>query len=165
MNQILLFTQSVRDALNCKPTGHTSAVFIDLTKAFDKVGKYRLLNKCYNDFNIRGRALPWISHFLNHINVCLNFQNKQFGFYKLHQGIPQGFVLSPALFSIFISGIKKRVDPCQIGVFSDDIVLWSSGAEIKNLEYLLNRSLEAVREVSDSIDLGFCGIIDNGNLI
>ncbi|KAF8786031.1 RNA-directed DNA polymerase mobile like protein [Argiope bruennichi] len=53
MDQILLFSQSVRDAQNHKPTRHTLVVFLDLTQAFDRVWKYRLLKKCYKDFNIR----------------------------------------------------------------------------------------------------------------
>ncbi|GBM87898.1 Cytochrome P450 1A1 [Araneus ventricosus] len=67
IDQILYFAKSVRDAHNMKPTNNTIIVFLDLTKAFDRVWKNNLLVKCYNDFNIRGRAVPWISNFLNNI--------------------------------------------------------------------------------------------------
>ncbi|GBO28456.1 RNA-directed DNA polymerase from mobile element jockey [Araneus ventricosus] len=60
IDQILYFAQSVRDAHNLKPTKHTISVFLDLTKAFDKVWKNKLLEKCQDEFNIRGRVLPWI---------------------------------------------------------------------------------------------------------
>ncbi|GIY52376.1 hypothetical protein CDAR_269041, partial [Caerostris darwini] len=48
IDQILYFVQRVRDAHNMKPSRHTMAVFLDLTKAFDKVWKNKLLGKCFS---------------------------------------------------------------------------------------------------------------------
>ncbi|GIY22255.1 RNA-directed DNA polymerase from mobile element jockey [Caerostris extrusa] len=53
IDQILYFVQRVRDAHNMKPSRHTMAVFLDLTKAFDKVWKNKLLGKCFSEFDIK----------------------------------------------------------------------------------------------------------------
>ncbi|GFV71124.1 hypothetical protein TNCV_3075011 [Trichonephila clavipes] len=44
------FCQSIRDAQNCKPTHHTMAALLDLTKAFDRVWKHKLLIKLHDTF-------------------------------------------------------------------------------------------------------------------
>ncbi|GFV29605.1 probable RNA-directed DNA polymerase from transposon X-element [Trichonephila clavipes] len=66
VDQIISFCQSIRYAQNCKPTHHTMAALLDLTKAFDRVWKHKLLIKLHDTFNIRGNTLAWISDFLHH---------------------------------------------------------------------------------------------------
>ncbi|GFX57826.1 putative RNA-directed DNA polymerase from transposon BS [Trichonephila clavipes] len=132
---------------------HTMTAFLDVSKAFDKVWKYKLLNKCFGVFGIKGKALPCISNFLNHRNLCVNFHATFSEFYKTYQGIPQGCVLSPTLFSLFISGVEKYVNPSQIGLFADDVVLWCSDANISKMESQLNRSLVNIQELQTTTKL------------
>ncbi|UYV68680.1 hypothetical protein LAZ67_6000426 [Cordylochernes scorpioides] len=65
IDQLLFFTQKVKDAQNRKPTNHTIAAFLDLTQAFDKVWKNKLITKLYKHFKIDGKAITWINDFLN----------------------------------------------------------------------------------------------------
>ncbi|GFS35906.1 putative RNA-directed DNA polymerase from transposon BS [Trichonephila inaurata madagascariensis] len=155
VDQILYFTQCVRDSENHKPTRHTMAAFLDVSKVFDRVWKYKLLSKCFGVFGIKGKALPWISNFLNHRNFCVNFHAIFSDSYKTYQGIPQGCVLSPTLFSLFISGVEKYVKPSQIGLFADDVVLWCSDANISKMESQLNRSLVNIQEFADNHKITF----------
>ncbi|GFY58805.1 putative RNA-directed DNA polymerase from transposon BS [Trichonephila inaurata madagascariensis] len=149
IDPILYFTQYARDFQNHKPTRLTMAVFLDVLKAFDRVWIYKLLKKYFNVFGIKGKALPWISNFLNHQNFGVNFHDDSSSNYKTYQGIPQCCVLCPTLFSLFISGIEKYVNPCQIGLFADDIVLWCS-ATISKMESQLNRSLVNIQEFAEN---------------
>ncbi|GFS37401.1 putative RNA-directed DNA polymerase from transposon BS [Trichonephila inaurata madagascariensis] len=155
VDQILYFTQCVRDSQNHKPTRHTMAAFLDVSKAFDRVWKYKLLSKCFGVFCIKGKALPWISNFLNHRNFCVNFHATFSDYYKTYQGIPQGCVLSPTLFSLFISGVEKYVKPSQMGLFADEVVLWCSDANISKMESQLNRSLVNIQEFADNHKITF----------
>ncbi|GFW74670.1 RNA-directed DNA polymerase from mobile element jockey [Trichonephila clavipes] len=152
VDQILYFTQCVRDSQNHKPTRHTMAAFLDVSKAFERVWKYKLLSKC---FGIKGKALPWISKFLNHRNFCTNFHASFLDTYKTYQRVPQGYGLSPTLFSLFISGVEKYVNPSQIGLFADDVVLWCSDANISKIESQLNRSLVNIQEFADNNKITF----------
>ncbi|GFW25437.1 putative RNA-directed DNA polymerase from transposon BS [Trichonephila clavipes] len=101
-DQILYFTQCVRDSQNHKPMRHTIAAFLDVSKTFDR-----------------------------------------------------GCVLSPTLFSLFISGVEKYVNPSQIGLFADDVVLWCSDANISKMESQLNRSLVNIQEFADNHKITF----------
>ncbi|GFX47061.1 probable RNA-directed DNA polymerase from transposon BS [Trichonephila clavipes] len=62
-DQILYFGQRVRDSQNLRPSHHTVAVFLDLSKAFDRVWRNKLIIKLFNTFGIRDRALSWIFDF------------------------------------------------------------------------------------------------------
>ncbi|GFX60212.1 putative RNA-directed DNA polymerase from transposon BS [Trichonephila clavipes] len=75
--------------------------------------------------------------------------------YETYQGIHQGCVLSPTLFSFFISGVEKCVNPSQIGLFADDVVLWCSDANISKMESQLNRSLVNIQELADNHKITF----------
>ncbi|GFT10879.1 RNA-directed DNA polymerase from mobile element jockey [Trichonephila clavipes] len=154
-DQILYFTQCVRDSQNHKPTRHTMAAFLDVPKAFDRVWKYKLLSKCFGVLGIKGKALPWISNFLNHRNFCVNFQATYSDSYKTYHVIPQGCVLSPTLFSLFVSGVEIHVNPSQIGLFADDVVLWCSDANISKMGSQLNRSLANIQEFADNHKITF----------
>ncbi|GFU30253.1 probable RNA-directed DNA polymerase from transposon BS [Trichonephila clavipes] len=155
IDQILYLTQCVRDSQNHKPTRHTMAAFLDVSKAFDRVWKYKLLSKCFGVFGIKGKALPWISNFLNHQNFCVNFHATFSNSYKTNQGIPQGCVLSPTLFSLFISGVEKYVNPSQIRLFADDVVLQCSDTNISKMESQMNRSLVNIQEFADNHKMTF----------
>ncbi|GFY14721.1 RNase H domain-containing protein [Trichonephila clavipes] len=52
-DQILYFGQRVRDSQNLRPSHHTVAVFLDLSKAFDRVWRNKLIIKLFNTFGIR----------------------------------------------------------------------------------------------------------------
>ncbi|GFV87841.1 RNA-directed DNA polymerase from mobile element jockey [Trichonephila clavipes] len=155
VDQILYFTQCVKDSQNHKPARHTMTAFLDMSNAFDRVWKYKLLSKCFGVFGFKGKALPWISNFQNHRNCCVNFHANFSDYYKIYQGIPQGFVLSSTLFSLFISVVENYVNSSQIRLFSDDVVLWCCDANISKMESQLNRALVNIQEFSGNHNITF----------
>ncbi|GFT09879.1 methyltransferase-like protein 7B [Trichonephila clavipes] len=66
-----------------------------------------------------------------------------------------GCVLSPTLFSLFISGAEKYVNPSQIGLFADDVVLCCRDANISKMESQLNRCLVNIEEFADNHKITF----------
>ncbi|GFX00816.1 probable RNA-directed DNA polymerase from transposon BS [Trichonephila clavipes] len=144
VDQIISFCQSIRDAQNFKPTHHTMAALLDLTKAFDRVWKHKLLIKLHDTFNIRGNILTWISDFLHHRSIRVNFNNTFSDPVVLAQGVPQGSVLSPTLFSLYLAGIEKTPSvEMRVGLFADDIVIWCSGRDLVEMERNLNNALSS----------------------
>ncbi|GFU65911.1 uncharacterized protein TNCV_5012091 [Trichonephila clavipes] len=134
--------KKVRDAKNHKPTPHTRAALLDLSKAFDTVWNDKLIIKLHDSFNIRGSALVWIADFLHHRSIRVKFNSTYSDPFRLGQGVPQGSVLSPSLFSLFLAGIEKRKpDPVDIAIFADDIIIWMSDTDVTNVEMLLNTTL------------------------
>ncbi|GFW63435.1 probable RNA-directed DNA polymerase from transposon BS [Trichonephila clavipes] len=108
-DQILYFGQRVRDYQNLRPSHHTVAVFLDLSKAFDRVWRNKLIIKLFNTFGIRDRALSWIFDFLKDREIRVRFRDSLSKTFRLSQGVPQGSVLSPLLFSLYIAGIEKII--------------------------------------------------------
>ncbi|GBO09151.1 putative RNA-directed DNA polymerase from transposon BS [Araneus ventricosus] len=155
IDQILYFAQSVRDAHNLKLTKHTISVFLDLTKAFDKVWKNKLLVKCHNEFNIRGRALPRIPNFLNNRSFRVKYQSSISSIYRSYQGTPQGSVMSPTLFFLFVAGMEKIVSSCNIGLFADDVVIWKNYKDVVKIENSLNENMVAIQSFAEEHKLNF----------
>ena len=102
---------------------HTLTVWTDLEKAFDKVWKECLklkLRQC----GVAGRMFKWIGQYMH--NRKAKVQAKQHLSKKrtLRQGVPQGGVLSPTLFLIFIRDVLHRMPKSiQGAVYADDLAL------------------------------------------
>ncbi|GFS86291.1 putative RNA-directed DNA polymerase from transposon BS [Trichonephila clavipes] len=125
VDQIISFCQSTRDAQNFKPTHHTMAALLDLTKAFDRVWKHKLLIKLHDTFLI-------------------------------FKGVPQGSVLSPTLFSLYLAGIEKTPSvEMRVGLFADDIVIWCSGRDLVEMERNLNNASSSFSDYALEFKLCF----------
>ncbi|GFT38710.1 putative RNA-directed DNA polymerase from transposon BS [Nephila pilipes] len=122
-DQILFFCRTIRDAHNFKPTHHTVAALLDLTKAFDSVWKHKLILRLHDSFNIQGKTLSWISDFLQRRFIKVKFNKTLSDTFELSQVVPQDSVLSTTLFSMYLAGIEKVPSGMRIGMFVDDIVL------------------------------------------
>ncbi|GFV06237.1 reverse transcriptase domain-containing protein [Trichonephila clavipes] len=108
-DQILYFGQRVRDSQNLRPSHHTVAVFLDLSKAFYRVWRNKLIIKLFNTFGIRDRALSWIFDFLKDREIRVRFRDSLSKTFRFSQGVTQGSALSPLLFSLYIAGIEKII--------------------------------------------------------
>ncbi|XP_055928038.1 uncharacterized protein LOC129959239 [Argiope bruennichi] len=144
MDQVLYFSQKIRDAHNLKLTNHTVAAFLDLSKAFDRVWKYKLVCKLYRTFKLRGRILPWFAEFLKARYIRVKFRDTMSGKFRLSQGIPQGSVLSPTLFSFFLAGIEAEANSDHYQDESQVYQVASSG----NLNKLERVQLSAARVIT-----------------
>ncbi|GFW22054.1 probable RNA-directed DNA polymerase from transposon X-element [Trichonephila clavipes] len=126
-DQVLYFSQKIRDAQNLKPTHHTVAAFLDLSKAFDTVWKQKLITKLFDSFGNGDRALPWLYDFLCNRTIRVKFNSSMSKEFKLSQGLPQEYVLSPTLFTLFMWGIEEVISRrCEEGLFANNIVIWKS---------------------------------------
>ena len=98
--------------------GVIDSVYMDFAKAFDTVPHKRLMAKL-RTYGIRGNILNWISAFLSQRTqvVVVNGEKSTLGY--ILSGIPQGSVLGPILFVIYIDDILEKV--CSDGLlFADD---------------------------------------------
>ena len=98
-------------------------VFCDVSKAFDKVWHDGLLFYKLNKLRITGDLLKWFKDYLNsrQQRVLIRGQSSQWGF--IEAGVPQGSVLGPLFFLVYINDIVDVVS-CGIKLFADDTVLY-----------------------------------------
>ena len=102
----------------------TDVIFLDLSKAFDKVPHHRLCAKLKH-YGIRGPILTWIHDFLSnrHHRVILdgNFSD----IHPVISGVPQGTILAPLLFLVYINDLPTSIK-CNVRLYADDAMLYST---------------------------------------
>lgn len=116
---------------------HTALSLCDLSKAFDCVSHDILLKKL-SFYGIRGVTLLLIDSYLSNRFQCVNVNNTTSSFKQNRFGVPQGSVLGPLLFVIYINDICNYMLPRRCILFADDTSLICSGTNIEDLTQLSN---------------------------
>ena len=122
-------------------------IFLDISKAFDKVWHRGLLHKLKR-CGIGDRILLWFQNYLQsrQQRVIINGQTSNWG--DIQAGVPQGSVLGPLLFLIFINDLPQVVDHCSIRLFADDTCLFIEVNERIDTAVKINHDLNQIAEWS-----------------
>ena len=111
-------------------------IFLDFQKAFDKVQKKRLLQKL-SAYGIEGKVLCWIEDFLSDRRMRIMVRGEYSEWVDVISGVPQGSVLGPILFLIYVNDIPEMVN-CSIKMFADDTKLFRTVKSIDDCNILQN---------------------------
>ncbi|MCP3849730.1 MAG: hypothetical protein GY694_05770, partial [Gammaproteobacteria bacterium] len=124
-------------------------IYLDFKKAFDTVPHFRLINKL-RGYGIDGNILKWIDSFLSNRTQQVKINNEFSNVSNVTSGIPQGSVLGPVLFTIFINDLPEHVNSlCKI--FADDTKIYNICENFK----ILQGDLEALQFWSEKWQLFF----------
>ncbi|CAH8637179.1 unnamed protein product [Dicrocoelium dendriticum] len=105
-------------------SGHAvDVLFVDFSKAFDTVPHLRLSLKL-RSYGISGRALQWVSAFLEGREQCVRVGRSLSLRQAVLSGVPQGSVLGPLLFAIYVNDLPGELGVSSL-MFADDLKLWN----------------------------------------
>ena len=130
----------------------TDLILLDFSKAFDKVNYAKLLWKLHQ-YGIRGNAFAWIRAFLGNRSQTVVLDGEESGSVPVTSGVPQGSVLGPVLFLVYINDLPDELSS-QVRLFADDtaVYLTIGGAEDG---MLLQNDLDRLSVWEDRWDMEF----------
>ena len=124
-------------------------IFIDLKKAFDTVDHSILLHKL-NHYGVRGIINSWFSSFLSKRSQSTQIGSTVSDKEEIVCGVPQGSVLGPLLFLIYVNDIYRCSQIFDFYLFADDTNLLYSNKDLKDLETVVNEELIKVGDWLDA---------------
>jgi ribonuclease HI len=141
-DQVIRVVQSISDAFQQTPAQRSVAVLLDFSKAYDRVWRQRLLL----DLATLGAPLVlcrWLRGFLENRQAAVSFAGATCRMRPFRQGLPQGSVLAPLLFAIYIDPLRRCVpDGVNVAMYADDVTVWASS----------RRKAEAANKVQHAVD-------------
>ena len=123
----------------------TCAVLIDLAKAFDTVDHSILLKKLYI-YGIRGCLYDWFQSYLSGRSQTTNINNHISDKQNIKRGVPQGSVLGPLLFLLYINDICNSSKVLKFHLFADDTNILYSNKDLASLESVMNTELAKLQD-------------------
>ena len=129
ISQLLSITHDIFQAFDANPPLDTRAVFLDISKAFDRVWHEGLILKL-KSYGISGSLLSLLQNFLanRYQRVVLNGQTSEWR--QIEAGVPQGSILGPLFFLIYINDLPLNLES-KPKVFADDTSLLDSFTRVK----------------------------------
>ena len=131
-------TEKIRETLD--DNNFVCGTFIDLQKAFDTVDHSILLKKLEN-YGVRGLSNQWFESYLNNRKQYVSINGFDSMVQDISIGVPQGSVLGPLLFLIYINDLSNAIKYSTVHHFADDTNLLTSSNKLKSIRKQLNLDL------------------------
>lgn len=120
-------------------------MFIDLSKAFDTINHKVLLHKLYF-YGIRGTVYDWVKSYLSNRGQYVQYQSCKSETRPITCGVPQGSVLGPLLFLIYVNDLPDCLNNSKGVLFADDTTLYQSSDNIRELYRIMNNELNILSD-------------------
>ena len=129
-----------------------------LSKVFDRVWHASLLHKL-KYYGISGQIFGFISSFLSNRQLQVVLDGKSSQEYPVNAGVPQGSILGPTLFLLYINDLPDDVI-CNIAIYADDTTLYSKCNQASDLWQQLELASELESDLRDTVDWGRKWLVD-----
>ena len=136
---LLYITETWKDALD---NGFKiGVVFVDFKKAFDTIDHYILETKL-SAAGISGDFQKWLTSYLTNRQQYVDLAGAKSSVRKVEVGVPQGSLLGPRLFTIYVNDLPEATTSGNIQMYADDTTIYYIGKEVEEIVDKLNRILK-----------------------
>ena len=136
---LISLTEEIRRSLDASK--FSCGVFIDLKKAFDTVD-HKILLKKLELYGVRGIPNNWFKSYLSNRIQYVSYSGASSNARKISTGVPQGSVLGPLLFLIYINDLCNAIEHSLTSLFADDTSLVYSDKSLITIEEKINADLQ-----------------------
>ena len=153
VNQLISITHKIFEAFDCNPALDVRSVYLDISKAFDRVwhdGLIYKLKRC----GVSGQLLSLIKSFLGDRKqrTVLNGQCSNWG--DILAGVPKGSILGPLFFLVYINDLTADLK-CNVKLFADDTSLFTIARETNEAAEHMNHDLQLITQWANDWRMSF----------
>ena len=129
-------------ALSLNENIRSDVIYFDFQKAFDSVNHDLILRKLKHQFNIDGSLLRFFVSYLKDRFQKVVIKNEQSSILKVNSGVPQGSILGPTIFILFLNDITEGLSPgTNMTMYADDTKIWRR-INIADDHWILQRDVD-----------------------
>ncbi len=142
-HSLMEITEKIKESIDKGNYG--CGIFIDLKKAFDTVNHKILLTKLEH-YGIRDNLLKWFETYLTDRKQYVFYNGVSSELLSMSCGVPQGSVLGPLLFLLYINDLPNISDKLDFFLFADDTNIYYESDNLLNLEKIVNGELKKLSQ-------------------
>ena len=121
------------------------SIMLDFSKAFDSINHEILVDKM-SAYGIKSGELKWFRHYLSHRKQRVKIKDVYSSWTSVHRGVPQGSILGPVLFLLYVNDLPNAVHQLTVKQFVDDTTVYASSPTPDELQVTLSSDLDCVAQ-------------------